>query len=42
MGFAYLFLYFVVVDNAITLFNCFFRGFRGFLVLDMALSYTSY
>ena len=24
MGFVYLFLYFVVVDNAITLFNCFF------------------
>ena len=30
MGFVYIFLYFVVVDNAITLFNCFFRDFRGF------------
>ena len=30
MGFVYLFLYFVVVDNAVTLFNCFFRNFRGF------------
>ena len=30
MGFVYLFLYFVVVDDAITLFNCFFRDFRGF------------
>ena len=30
MGFVYLFLYFVVVDNAITLFNYFFRDFRGF------------
>ena len=30
MGFVYLFLYFLVVDNAITLFNCFFRDFRGF------------
>ena len=30
MGFLYLFLYFVLVDNAITLFNWFFRDFRGF------------
>ena len=39
MGFVYLFLYFVVVDNAITLFNCFFRDFRGFRdfrVFDLA------
>ena len=30
MGFVYLFFYFVVVDNAITLFNSFFHDFRGF------------
>ena len=30
MGFVYLFLYFLVVDNAIALFNYFFRDFRGF------------
>ena len=30
MGFVYLFLYFVVVDHGITLFNCFFRDFRVF------------
>ena len=41
MGFVCLFLYFVVVDNTITLFNCFlrdFRGFRDFRVLDLAES----
>ena len=41
MGFVYLFLYFVVVDNTVTLFNCFlrdFRGFRDFRVLDLAES----
>ena len=41
MGFVCLFLYFVVVDNRITLFNCFlrdFRGFRDFRVLDLAES----
>ena len=40
MGFVYLFLYFVVINNAITLFNCFFRdfhGFRDFRVFDLAL-----
>ena len=30
MVFVYLFLYFVVVDNASTLFNWFLRDFRGF------------
>ena len=30
MGFVCLFLYFAVVDNAIILFNCFFRNFRNF------------
>ena len=30
IGFVYLFFYFVVVDNAITLFNSFFHDFRGF------------
>ena len=34
MVFVYLFFYFVVVDNAITLFNCFFRDFR---VFDLAV-----
>ena len=41
MGFVYVFLYFVVVDNAITLFNYFFRDFRGFRdfrVFDLAES----
>ena len=41
MGFVCLFLYFVVVDNRITLFNCFLRDFRGFRdirVLDLAES----
>ena len=28
---------FLVVDNAITLFNCFFRNFRGFRGFDLAL-----
>ena len=28
---------FLVVDNAITLFNCFFRDFRGFWGFDLAL-----
>ena len=40
MSFVYLFLYFVVVDDAITLFNCFFRdfcGFRDFWVFNLAL-----
>ena len=42
MGFVYLFLYFVVIDNAITLFNCSlgdFRGlrwFRDFRIFDLA------
>ena len=39
MGFVYLFLYFLVVDNAITLFNCFFRDFR---VFDLALNLSSW
>ena len=30
MSFVYLFLYFVVIDNTIALFNCFFRDFRVF------------
>ena len=41
MGSVYLFVYFVVADNAITLFNCFFRDFRGFRdfrVFDLAYS----
>ena len=45
MGFVYLFLYFVVVDNAITLFNCFFRDFRGFRdfrVFDLAIFKSNY
>ena len=42
MDFLYLFLYFLVVDNAITLFNCFFRDFRGsrdFRVFDLTKSF---
>ena len=35
MGFVYLFLYFVVVDNAVTLFNWFFRDFRSFRDLQV-------
>ena len=31
-----LFLSFIVVNNAITLFNWFFRGFRDFRVFDLA------
>ena len=45
MGFVYLFLYFVVVDNVITLFNCFFRDFRGFRdfrVFDLAIFKSKY
>ena len=30
MGFAYLFFYSVVINNANTLFNCFFCDFTGF------------
>ena len=37
MGFVYLLLYFVVVDNAITLFNCFFCDFLDFQVFNLAL-----
>ena len=40
MVFVYLLLYFVVVDNAVTWFNCFFRDFRGFRdfrVFDLAV-----
>ena len=39
MSFVYLFRYFAVVDNAVTLFHCFFRDFRGFRdfrVFDLA------
>ena len=36
MSVVYLFLYFAVVDNAITLFNCFFRDFR---VFDLVVYY---
>ena len=42
MDFLYLCLYFLVVDNAITLFNCFFRDFRGsrdFRVFDLTKSF---
>ena len=42
MGFVYLFLCFVVVDNAITLFNCFFRDFRDFRVFDLAIFKSNY
>ena len=41
MGFVYLFLYFVMVDNAITLFNCFFHDFCRFCdfrVIDLAIT----
>ena len=43
MGSVYLFVYFVVADNAITLFNCFFRDFRGFRdfrVFDLAIYWS--
>ena len=36
MHFVYLFLYNVVVDNAVTLFNSVFCDFRGFRAFDLA------
>ena len=45
MGLVYLFLYFVAVDNAITLFNCFLRdfcGFRDLRVFDLVVVHRIY
>ena len=45
MGFVYLFLYFVLVDNAITLFNCFssdFCGFCDFQVFDLVIFLSAF
>ena len=40
MRFVYLFLYYVVVDNAVTLFNSFFCDFRCFRAFDLADIYV--
>ena len=45
MGFVYLFPYFVLVDNAVTLFNCFsgdFCGFRDFQVFDLVIFLSAF
>ena len=45
MGFGYLFLYFVLVDNAVTLFNCFsgdFCGFCDFQVFDLVIFLSAF
>ena len=45
MGFVYLFLYFVLVDNAVTSFNCFsgdFCGFRDFQVFDLVIFLSAF